>query len=79
MFQIFVTMATKHRTVGEVTLKTSFTKHFIFFKQRNILNNSYKLIISTSDLQMLKTKCTTRYQIYGTIATQMSGGQLPYI
>ena len=42
-FQSYVTMATKYRTIGNLTLKTLFSKEFVYFKQTNIL------IIHTND------------------------------
>ena len=43
MLQIYVTMAAKHRTIGNFSLKTFFQKQFSYFKQTRIL------IFHTSD------------------------------
>ena len=37
IFQIYVTMTTKHKTIDNFTLKTLFPKPFIYFKQNSIL------------------------------------------
>ena len=78
MFQLYVTRATKWWSRLWIYLKTSFSKQFIYFQQGFIVLVHTNSRCNISVLSMIKSK-NILFQIYFTMVTQISNGQLSYI